>query len=69
MAFDATARGNWGCPPEQYPPALELVLEGRVVLEPLVERHRLEEAPRVIEAAHRRLLRRRAILVPPKEGE
>ena len=25
----STARGNWGCPPEQYPQALALVLEGK----------------------------------------
>ncbi len=30
MAFDATARGNWGCPPDQYPGALQMVLEGRL---------------------------------------
>ncbi|MDO9216437.1 MAG: 6-hydroxycyclohex-1-ene-1-carbonyl-CoA dehydrogenase, partial [Lacisediminimonas sp.] len=26
MAFDARALGNWGCPPEYYPAALDLVL-------------------------------------------
>ena len=25
MAFDARALGNWGCPPEYYPAALDLV--------------------------------------------
>ena len=45
MAFDATARGNWGCPPEQYPAALARVLDGSVVLGPYVERHALDEAP------------------------
>ena len=33
MAFDARAIGNWGCPPELYPEALELVLDGRVKVE------------------------------------
>ena len=28
MAFDARAIGNWGCPPEYYPAALDLVLDG-----------------------------------------
>jgi len=28
MAFDARAIGNWGCPPEFYPAALDLVLDG-----------------------------------------
>ena len=65
MAFDATARGNWGCPPEQYPGALALVLEGKVALEPYVEEHSLDEAPEVLKAVHGRAIRRRAILVPP----
>ena len=30
MAFDARALGNWGCPPEFYPAALDLVLDGKV---------------------------------------
>jgi len=68
MAFDATARGNWGCPPEQYPAALALVLEGKVVLEPYVERHPLDEAPAVLEAVARHEIRKRVILVPEHEG-
>jgi 6-hydroxycyclohex-1-ene-1-carbonyl-CoA dehydrogenase len=64
MAFDATARGNWGCPPEQYPAALSLVLEGKVALQPYVEEHSLDEAPQVLEAVHKHAIRRRAILIP-----
>lgn len=65
MALDATARGNWGCPPGQYPAALSLVLDGKVTLGPYVEEHPLDEAPEVLEAVHRRTIRRRAVLVPP----
>ena len=68
MAFDATARGNWGCPPEQYPAALALVLQGKVVLEPYVERHPLDEAPTLLEAVARHEIRKRVILVPDHEG-
>lgn len=64
MAFDATARGNWGCPPSQYPQALQMVLDGKVSVAPYVELHSLEEAPAVIEAVARHGLRRRAILRP-----
>ena len=64
MAFDATARGNWGCPPDQYPAALKLVLEGKVALAPFIENHPLEEAPQVLEAVAKHALRRRAILQP-----
>jgi 6-hydroxycyclohex-1-ene-1-carbonyl-CoA dehydrogenase len=64
MAFDATAQGNWGCPPEVYPEALRLVLDGDVVIEPFVERHPLTEAATVLEALHEHRLERRPILMP-----
>ncbi|HEY6107126.1 MAG TPA: 6-hydroxycyclohex-1-ene-1-carbonyl-CoA dehydrogenase, partial [Anaeromyxobacteraceae bacterium] len=64
MAFHARALGNWGCPPELYPAALELVLDGRVKLGPYVERHPLAEVNRVLADVHDRKLTRRAILVP-----
>jgi 6-hydroxycyclohex-1-ene-1-carbonyl-CoA dehydrogenase len=64
MAFDATARGNWGCPPEQYPAALRMVLEGKVALAPFIEQHELAEAPAILDAVARHSLRRRAILRP-----
>lgn len=64
MAYDATARGNWGCAPENYPKALRLVLDGKVRLEPFIERHPLDEIPALLGAARRHELRRRAIVVP-----
>ncbi len=62
MAFDATARGNWGCPPDQYPAALDLVLQRKVAIEPYVEVHALDEAPAVFDAVARHSITRRAIL-------
>jgi 6-hydroxycyclohex-1-ene-1-carbonyl-CoA dehydrogenase len=64
MAFDARAIGNWGCPPEHYPAALDLVLEGRVAIEPFVELHPLDDINHVFHAVHAREIRRRAVLVP-----
>jgi len=64
MALDATARGNWGCPADQYPAALDLVLSGKIVIEPFVERHQMAEAPAVLEGVHRHAFRRRVVLVP-----
>ena len=64
MAFDATARGNWGCPPDQYPAALRMVLEGQVTLSSFVELHSLDEAPTIFEAVAKHGLRRRVILQP-----
>lgn len=64
MAFHARALGNWGCAPDLYPAALDLVLDGRVQLKPFVERHPLDDANRVLADVHERRLGRRAILVP-----
>ena len=64
MAFHARALGNWGCPPELYPGALDLVLDGKVQVGPFVERHPLDDINRVFEAAHAHELTRRAVLVP-----
>ena len=64
MAFDAMARGNWGCPPDQYPAALRLVLEGKVKLSPFVEVHDLNEAAEVLEGVAKHSLSQRAILQP-----
>jgi 6-hydroxycyclohex-1-ene-1-carbonyl-CoA dehydrogenase len=64
MAFDARAIGNWGCPPESYPAALELVLDGRVAIAPFVERHPLADINAVFHAVHHKEIRRRAVLVP-----
>jgi 6-hydroxycyclohex-1-ene-1-carbonyl-CoA dehydrogenase len=64
MAFDARALGNWGCPPEFYPAALDLVLEGKVKLAPFVEMHPLADINAVFDAVHQREITRRAVMVP-----
>ena len=64
MAFDATAQGNWGCPAEQYPNALELVLAGKIAIEPFIERHLLEEVPEIMKGVAGHAFRRRVVLVP-----
>ncbi|MFZ0821884.1 MAG: 6-hydroxycyclohex-1-ene-1-carbonyl-CoA dehydrogenase [Candidatus Acidiferrales bacterium] len=68
MALDATARGNWGCPPDQYPAALDLVLKGKIAVQPYVEEHSLENTPAVFEAVARKAIRRRVILRPNGNG-
>ena len=64
MAFDARAIGNWGCPPEHYPAALDLVLDGKVRLAPFVETHPLDQINAVFHAVHAREITRRAVMVP-----
>lgn len=69
MAYHARAIGNWGCPPELYPDALELVLNGRVKVVPFVEKHPLSEINEVFEAVHAGALKRRAVLIPDTDFE
>jgi len=69
MAYHARAIGNWGCPPELYPDALEFVLNGRVKVAPFVEKHPLNEINQVFEAVHAGVLKRRAVLVPETQPE
>jgi 6-hydroxycyclohex-1-ene-1-carbonyl-CoA dehydrogenase len=53
MAFDARALGNWGCPPEFYPAALDLVLDGKVRWRPSSRRIRWTDINEVFHAVHR----------------
>ncbi len=64
MAFHARALGNWGCPPELYPAALDLVLDGKIALAPFIERHPLDDINLVFADVHAHKLTRRAVLVP-----
>jgi 6-hydroxycyclohex-1-ene-1-carbonyl-CoA dehydrogenase len=68
MAFDARAIGNWGCPPEYYPAALDLALEDKVHIKPFVEAHPLDDINRVLGAVHRREIKKRAVLVPAQDS-
>ncbi|MCP3970433.1 MAG: 6-hydroxycyclohex-1-ene-1-carbonyl-CoA dehydrogenase [Rhodobacteraceae bacterium] len=64
MAFHARLLGNWGCPPELYPGALDLVLSGKVKLAPFVEQKPLNDINAVFRDVHDGKLIRRQILVP-----
>jgi 6-hydroxycyclohex-1-ene-1-carbonyl-CoA dehydrogenase len=64
MAFHARALGNWGCPPELYPAALGLVLDGRVKVAPFVEQRPLDRINEVFAEVHAKKLQKRAVLVP-----
>ena len=64
MAYDATVQGSWGCRPELYPEALEMVTSGRIALTPFIELHPLSAGPRVLDDVAEHRLGARAILVP-----
>jgi 6-hydroxycyclohex-1-ene-1-carbonyl-CoA dehydrogenase len=64
MAFDATAQGNWGCLPEHYPAVLDLVLAGKVALEPFVEFRPLSAINQTFSDLREHRVTRRVILSP-----
>jgi 6-hydroxycyclohex-1-ene-1-carbonyl-CoA dehydrogenase len=64
MAFDATARGNWGADPLIYPEMLAWIAEGRLSLRGFVERRPLNDINEVLVAAHRGELPSRVVLAP-----
>ncbi len=64
MAYHARALGNWGCPPDLYGGALDLVFDGRIQVLPFVEHRPLDDINAVFEAVRANELDRRAILVP-----
>lgn len=64
MAFHARMQGNWGCLPEHYPAALQLVLDEKVQMKPFTRQYPLDQINDVFTAAHAHELTERAILVP-----
>ncbi len=64
MAFDATVQGNWGCLPEHYPAVLDLVLAGKVAIEPFITRRPLASINEVFGDLHARKINQRVVLVP-----
>ncbi len=64
MAFDAEIIGTWGCLPKHYPAALQMVLDGRIQVEPFVETRPMSTIEETFEEAHSGRLDRRVILTP-----
>jgi 6-hydroxycyclohex-1-ene-1-carbonyl-CoA dehydrogenase len=64
MAFNATARGNWGCIPKYYGPVIDLILDGKMDLKPFVKTYPLSSINEVFELAHNRKISQRPIMVP-----
>jgi 6-hydroxycyclohex-1-ene-1-carbonyl-CoA dehydrogenase len=64
MAYEATARGNWGADPLVYPDLLDWIGAGRLTVKPFVERHPLDRINTVLDDAHHGRLLKRAVMVP-----
>ncbi|MGD8384316.1 MAG: 6-hydroxycyclohex-1-ene-1-carbonyl-CoA dehydrogenase [Lysobacterales bacterium] len=64
MAFHAQALGNWGCLPEYYPAALDLVLDGKILMRPFIRRFPLDQINEVFAQAHEHRIEQRPVMVP-----
>jgi 6-hydroxycyclohex-1-ene-1-carbonyl-CoA dehydrogenase len=64
MAFDADMIGTWGCLPEYYPPVLDMVLEGKIQMEPFVETRPMSTIQEAFEEARGGKLMKRLVLEP-----
>ncbi len=64
MAFDADAFGSWGCPPERYPEAIELVASGQIDVLPFTRKVPMTDVEAALASARDGSDPRRSILVP-----
>jgi 6-hydroxycyclohex-1-ene-1-carbonyl-CoA dehydrogenase len=64
MAFDADILGSWGCLPKYYSKVLNMVLEGKVRIEPFVETRPMSQIKQAFEEAHATSLMKRIVLTP-----
>jgi 6-hydroxycyclohex-1-ene-1-carbonyl-CoA dehydrogenase len=64
MAFDAEIIGTWGCLPKYYPTVLQMVLSGKIKIEPFVETRPMSQIEKVFEEAHSGKLLKRVVLTP-----
>jgi 6-hydroxycyclohex-1-ene-1-carbonyl-CoA dehydrogenase len=67
MAFDAEIIGTWACLPQYYPDVLQMVLDGRVQIEPFVETRPMSTIQETFEEAHTGNLKKRIVLTPDFE--
>jgi 6-hydroxycyclohex-1-ene-1-carbonyl-CoA dehydrogenase len=64
MAFDADILGSWGCLPKYYPKVLDMVLKGKIQIEPFVETRPMSQIQQAFEDAHKGGLDKRIVLTP-----
>ncbi len=64
MAFDASVHGTWGCPPEAYPPVLDLIYSGELAISPVVEHAPMSKLNDLLDNMAHHRLKRRMVLDP-----
>ena len=64
MAFEAELKGTWGCLPHHYKTVLNMVLEGKIKVEPFVDIRPMSGILKAYEEAHGGQLTQRIVLTP-----
>jgi 6-hydroxycyclohex-1-ene-1-carbonyl-CoA dehydrogenase len=64
MGFDADIRGTWGCLPEYYPTVLNMVLDGKIQIEPFIETRPMSQIQQAFDDVHKGGLDKRIVLIP-----
>jgi len=64
MAFDADILGSWGCLPKYYPEVLNMVLAGKIQIEPFVDTRPMSQIKPAYEEAHATSPMKRIVLTP-----
>ena len=65
MAFDAEIIGTWGCLPEYYPAVMEMVISGKIEIEPFVQIRPMSKIAEIFEEVHKGVSpAERIVLVP-----
>lgn len=64
MAFDATVIGTWGCKPELYSDAIEMVADGRLKLKPFTRVRPMSDINDVFAQTLEHKIIKRTVLIP-----
>jgi 6-hydroxycyclohex-1-ene-1-carbonyl-CoA dehydrogenase len=64
MAFEGEIAGTWGCLPKYYKPVLDMVLAGKIKVEPFVEFRPMSNILKAFEDAHSGKITQRIVLTP-----
>jgi 6-hydroxycyclohex-1-ene-1-carbonyl-CoA dehydrogenase len=64
MAFEADILGTWGCLPVYYKEVMDLILAGKIQVEPFVEYRPMSEIEQAFKDSHSGKLMKRVVLTP-----
>ena len=64
MAFDAQIIGTWGCKPELYPQAIDLVASRKIKIKPYIETYPMSTINDIFTQTLAHKLIRRSALIP-----